>query len=99
VAAYEHISMIKLHYKMADALDECIVKLSGGKVAMHERSTVHFKPLRSTDSSSTPPPISMEDVSNVVPRVSRNVESGSGGRSFESLSTDDYDDDDNWTDL
>jgi len=39
-------------------------------------------------------------VSNVIPRVCRNVESGSGGRSFESLSTEDYDDDEsNWTDL
>jgi len=100
VAAYEHVAMIKLHYKMADALDECIVQLSGGKVALHERSTVRFKPLRASDNSSDPPPLAMEDVSNVIPRVCRNVESGSGGRSFESLSTEDYDDDEsNWTDL
>ena len=83
---------------MADALDECIVKLSSGKVALHERSTVRFKPLRAK--SSLPPPIAVEDVSNVVPRVSRNVESGSGGfHSYGSLSTDDDDDESNCTDL
>lgn len=90
--------MIKLHYQMADALDECIVKLSGGEVALHERSSVRFKPLRSNDAE--PPPISVEDVSKVVPRVSKNVESGSGMHSFESLTTDDdYEDESNWTDL
>ena len=98
VAAYEHVSMIKLHYKMADALDECIVKLSSGRAALHERPTVHFRPLKAREA--IPPPISVEDVSNIVPRVSHNIESSSGMHSYESLTTDDdFDDESNWTDL
>jgi hypothetical protein len=30
VAAYEHISMIKLHYSLVDIMDECIQKLEEG---------------------------------------------------------------------
>jgi len=31
VAAYEHIAMIKLHYSVADALDQCIATLEGSR--------------------------------------------------------------------
>lgn len=30
VAAYGHVKMISLHYKIADALDDCVAKLEGG---------------------------------------------------------------------
>ena len=42
VAAYEHTAMIKLHYSIADALDECIVKLESDTPVRH-------KELRSTN--------------------------------------------------
>jgi hypothetical protein len=32
VAAYQHAAMIRLHYRIADALDECIEKLTSGGV-------------------------------------------------------------------
>ena len=88
--------MIKLHYSMADALDECIVKLSGGKNFLQERSNVTFKPLR--PSVAIPPPIAEEDVPKIVPRVSRDIADAVG--SLESLTTDDdYDDESNWRPL
>jgi hypothetical protein len=31
VAAYEYIEMIKLYYSIANAIDDCIAKLEGGK--------------------------------------------------------------------
>jgi len=33
VAAYQHAAMIRCHYRVADALEECIEKLGGGHVA------------------------------------------------------------------
>lgn len=33
VAAYQHAAMIRCHYRIADALEECIEKLGGGKTA------------------------------------------------------------------
>lgn len=96
MAAYEHVAMIKLHYKMADALDECIVKLSGGKASLHERPHVTFKPLK--EKEATPPPISVEDVPRVVPRVAKDVTSTMN--SCDSLSTEDDDEDErNWMPL
>ena len=79
---------------MADALDECIVKLSSGKVTLRERATVNFKPLKPT--KSILPPIAVEDVPQISPRISRDVSSGLN--SYESLTTDDedYDDESNW---
>lgn len=32
VAAYQHASMIRCHYRIADALDECIEKLDGQRI-------------------------------------------------------------------
>ena len=97
VAAYEHVSMIKLHYSMADALDECIVKLSGGKSTLQERPNVIFKPLR--PNATEPPPIAEEDVAKVTPRVSHDI--GSAINSYESLTSleDDYEDESNWMPL
>lgn len=99
VAAYEHIAMIKSHYSMADALDECLAKLSSGKIALRERASVNFKPLRAQDEA--PPPISVEDVPNVTPRVAKIDGAGNAVSSYESLTTDDDDDDDesNWLSL
>lgn len=34
VAAYEHTAMIKLHYSVADAIDECIQKLDIGEMVL-----------------------------------------------------------------
>jgi hypothetical protein len=31
VASYEHTAMIKLHYSIADALEECLAKLDAGE--------------------------------------------------------------------
>lgn len=31
VAAYEHVAMIKMHYRIADALDDCLDALVAGK--------------------------------------------------------------------
>ena len=31
MAAYEHIAMIKLHYKIADVIDACMMRLETGK--------------------------------------------------------------------
>ena len=97
VAAYEHVAMIKCHYRMADALDECIAKLSNGKVLLEERPIVTFHPLKPGASPPPPPPIAVEDVPNVVPRIAKDVTSGAN--SFESLTTVDdcdYDDESNW---
>lgn len=30
VAAYEHVAMIRLHYSIADVIDECVVQLQSG---------------------------------------------------------------------
>lgn len=94
VAAYEHVAMIKLHYSMADALDECIVKLSNGKVTLQERPHVTFKPLK--ESTANPPPLAVEDVPKIAPRISRDM--GSVLKSYESLITEeeDYDDESSW---
>jgi hypothetical protein len=31
VAAYEHVSMIKLHYSIANALNECAARMQAGQ--------------------------------------------------------------------
>ena len=42
VAAYQHAAMIRLHYRIADAIDECLEKLGAAEV----RSGVKAKPSR-----------------------------------------------------
>lgn len=98
IAAYEHVAMIKLHYSMADALDECIVKLSGGKSTLQERPNVAFKPLRPSNETA-PPPIAEEDVPKVTPRKTKVI--GDSVNSYESLTSleDDYEDESNWRPL
>mmetsp|Transcript_6862 Transcript_6862/g.11968 ORF Transcript_6862/g.11968 Transcript_6862/m.11968 type:complete len:217 (+) Transcript_6862:1514-2164(+) len=43
VAAYQHAAMIRLHYKTADALDECIDILSGPKEDEHPSDSFKVK--------------------------------------------------------
>jgi hypothetical protein len=40
VASYEHVAMIKMHYSIADVLDECVVLLENGNknVAVRRRA-------------------------------------------------------------
>jgi len=43
IAAYEHTAMIKLHYSIADALDECVARLekgTRGHTSIRRRSTL-----------------------------------------------------------
>ena len=42
VAAYQHAAMIRLHYSVADALDECLEKLETGasKANQHKRASI-----------------------------------------------------------
>jgi hypothetical protein len=42
VAAFQHAAMIRLHYSVADALDECLEKLEGGsgQVEGHKRASM-----------------------------------------------------------
>jgi hypothetical protein len=36
VAAYEHCAMIRLHYHIADALDDCLRRLAGTEEGFHK---------------------------------------------------------------
>lgn len=48
VAAYEHVAMIKLHYSIADELDDCVQKLGTGNkgLVMRRRSFVAIPGIR-----------------------------------------------------
>jgi hypothetical protein len=105
VAAYEHVAMIKCRYRISDALDECIAKLSNGKVSLHERPTVVFAPLKAnrnksggtTEDESLPPEIAAEDVPKVIPRIMKDVYSGANSsESLTTLEDCDYEDETNW---
>lgn len=39
VAAYEHVAMIKLHYSIANAFDECIAILEGKELPRSQRTS------------------------------------------------------------
>ena len=51
VAAYEHIAMIKTHYRIADTLDNCLNALSSGKrVPAMDRPTLRLEVHRPVES-------------------------------------------------
>jgi hypothetical protein len=54
VAAYEHSDMIKLHYSVADALDECIQKLDKSEMAHSNRRAVLVVPEAKTIQHESP---------------------------------------------
>lgn len=71
VAAYQHVAMLKLHYRIAHALDECLASLDldespneppFGKSARVSSGGLHFTKLepRGSRSSSSSPAVSGE---------------------------------------
>jgi hypothetical protein len=44
IAAYEHVAMIKLHYSISDALEDCIAKLEGNFEGQPQRRPTYTLP-------------------------------------------------------
>ena len=106
VAVYEHTALIKLHYSIADALDDCLARLETGT---RGRTTVKR---RSTFASAEPKfssgPFDSSGLDNVPVSPmdgALRVRNGSDGGllSFGTPDTEDYEDEDefesSWIDL
>jgi hypothetical protein len=60
VAVYEHTAMIKLHYNIADTLDECVAKLENRGNTVKRRATVSIpeRNVGETNADKPSPPVS-----------------------------------------
>lgn len=75
VAAYEHVAMIKVHYSIADELDECVRRLESGGKKVHVRRRSGFVDL---PKCRKPPKVEKKEAFTAPPSILSFV-MGSGG--------------------
>jgi len=103
VAAYEHTAMIKLHYSIADALDDCVARLETGTIG---RTTIKRRSTFSTTEHKFSGGLDAVPVPAGAMGEALRVRNGSDGGMQSSGTTDseDYEDDEDeyessWIDL
>jgi hypothetical protein len=92
VAAYEHTAMIKLHYKIADALDQCIAKLTQTRGTAKTRTSFTGDPTANLKALQVDKltPSSSKDGGSCTKKAAA-YSDGSEQHSFETASTDEDD--------